>query len=74
MSDKRVGHCSKIVFAIVYIYLQRTHIMSSETHKRISALGLLVTIGIVFGDIGTSPLYVMRAVIGASPNLSLIHI
>ncbi len=39
--------------------------MNSETHKRITALGLLVTIGIVFGDIGTSPLYVMKAVIGA---------
>lgn len=28
-------------------------------------MGLLVTIGIVFGDIGTSPLYVMKAIIGA---------
>lgn len=26
--------------------------------------GLLVTLGIIFGDIGTSPLYVMKAVIG----------
>ena len=29
---------------------------------------LLVTIGIVFGDIGTSPLYVMKAIIGVNPQ------
>lgn len=28
-------------------------------HK-LSAAGMLVTLGIIFGDIGTSPLYVMR--------------
>jgi KUP system potassium uptake protein len=28
---------------------------------------LLVTIGIVFGDIGTSPLYVMNAIVGTKP-------
>ena len=51
-----------------------THRMNSDTHKRITALGLLVTIGIVFGDIGTSPLYVMRAVIGATPNFDADYI
>jgi KUP system potassium uptake protein len=39
----------------------------SGIHKsqgiKLSAAGLLVTLGIVFGDIGTSPLYVMKAVI-----------
>lgn len=29
---------------------------------KLTALGLLVTLGIVFGDIGTSPLYVMKAI------------
>lgn len=29
---------------------------------RFSAAGLLITLGIVFGDIGTSPLYVMKAI------------
>lgn len=29
-----------------------------------SALGILITMGIVFGDIGTSPLYVWKAIIG----------
>ncbi len=31
-------------------------------HKKITSLGILVTLGIVFGDIGTSPLYVMKAI------------
>lgn len=31
-------------------------------HRRVSAAGLLIAIGIVFGDIGTSPLYTLNAV------------
>jgi len=31
--------------------------------SRVSFAGLLITIGIVFGDIGTSPLYVVKAII-----------
>jgi KUP system potassium uptake protein len=30
---------------------------------KLSAAGLLITLGIVFGDIGTSPLYVMKAIV-----------
>jgi KUP system potassium uptake protein len=33
-------------------------------YHRLSTAGLLITLGIIFGDIGTSPLYVMRAVVG----------
>lgn len=32
--------------------------------ERVSFAGALVTLGIVYGDIGTSPLYVMNALIG----------
>ena len=32
--------------------------------EKVSAAGLLVALGIVFGDIGTSPLYAMSAIIG----------
>lgn len=35
--------------------------MSDSSHK-ISLAGILITIGIVFGDIGTSPLYVFQAI------------
>ena len=33
-------------------------------HNKLSVGGLLITLGIIYGDIGTSPLYVMKAIIG----------
>ncbi len=36
---------------------------SSHAHP-LSAAGLLVTLGIIYGDIGTSPLYVMKSIVG----------
>ncbi|MFZ4401996.1 MAG: KUP/HAK/KT family potassium transporter [Bacteroidales bacterium] len=33
---------------------------------KLSAAGLLITLGIVYGDIGTSPLYVLKAIIAGS--------
>jgi KUP system potassium uptake protein len=36
-------------------------------HSKVTTAGMLVTLGIVYGDIGTSPLYVMSAVIGSKP-------
>ena len=37
---------------------------STHGHHRLSIAGLVITLGIIFGDIGTSPLYVMKAIIG----------
>ena len=37
---------------------------SITTHNRISGAGLLIALGIIFGDIGTSPLYVFKAIVG----------
>lgn len=34
--------------------------------NKVSGAGLLITLGIIFGDIGTSPLYVMSAIMGDS--------
>lgn len=33
----------------------------------VSTAGLLISLGIIYGDIGTSPLYVMKAIIGNAP-------
>ncbi|GAA3748799.1 MULTISPECIES: KUP/HAK/KT family potassium transporter [Flavobacterium] len=33
-------------------------------HSKLSIGGLLITLGIIYGDIGTSPLYVMKAILG----------
>ncbi len=39
--------------------------MKQQGHlHKLTGAGLLITIGIIFGDIGTSPLYVLRAIIG----------
>lgn len=35
-----------------------------------STAGVLVTLGIIFGDLGTSPLYVMRAIISGADSIS----
>ena len=40
--------------------------MSKQIDK-LSVAGLLVTLGIIYGDIGTSPLYVVKSIIGARP-------
>ena len=35
-----------------------------QLHSKLTVAGLLITLGIIYGDIGTSPLYVMKAIIG----------
>lgn len=38
--------------------------MSKQHHHALSFAGLIITVGIIFGDIGTSPLYVLKAIAG----------
>jgi KUP system potassium uptake protein len=40
-----------------------------SAHTALSAAGILITLGIVFGDIGTSPLYVMKAIVAGSNGM-----
>ncbi|RNI27969.1 potassium transporter Kup [Rufibacter immobilis] len=50
--------------------------MNNNSHAahRVSGAGLLIALGIIYGDIGTSPLYVMKAIIGATPiNSTLVY-
>ncbi len=37
-------------------------------------IGVIVTLGIVYGDIGTSPLYVMKAILGANKHIDANYI
>lgn len=32
------------------------------SHQKLSAAGILIALGIIYGDIGTSPLYVLNAI------------
>lgn len=40
---------------------------NSSHSQKITAGTLLVTLGIIYGDIGTSPLYVLKAIVGSGP-------
>lgn len=42
--------------------------------RHLSPMGVLVALGIVFGDIGTSPLYVMKAITGVNPGYDADYI
>jgi KUP system potassium uptake protein len=42
--------------------------------SRLSLVGVIVSLGIIYGDIGTSPLYVLKAIIGATPHLTADYI
>lgn len=51
--------------------------MSGSNHpslNKVTFAGLLITIGIVFGDIGTSPLYVVKAIISGADEMSKLLI
>lgn len=41
--------------------------------SKLSLAGMLITLGIVYGDIGTSPLYVMNAVIGDAGKVGALR-
>jgi KUP system potassium uptake protein len=41
--------------------------LQKRTYDKVTAATLLVTLGIIYGDIGTSPLYVMKAIVGKNP-------
>ena len=38
--------------------------------KKLSSAGVIVALGIVFGDLGTSPLYVMKAIVGGGSEFN----
>lgn len=38
--------------------------MESSTRNKLSAAGVLVSLGIIYGDIGTSPIYTLRFIVG----------
>jgi KUP system potassium uptake protein len=41
--------------------------MGSVNTRTVTGAGLLIALGIIYGDIGTSPLYVMKAIVGGRP-------
>ncbi|MCX6256772.1 MAG: KUP/HAK/KT family potassium transporter [Bacteroidia bacterium] len=43
---------------------------NQDITKKLTFAGLVITLGIVYGDIGTSPLYVLRAIVNTSGDIS----
>ena len=64
------------IFFLPVIYTLASKFIIVQKHQsleRVTAAGLLVTLGIIYGDIGTSPLYVMKAIVGlTSINETLV--
>lgn len=52
-----------------FIFYMSSH-SHQNLHSKLSAAGLLITLGIIYGDIGTSPLYVMKAIIGLNQTIN----
>ncbi len=48
-------------------------LIMNNTSKRMSAAGLLIAIGIVYGDIGTSPLYVMKSIVEGNGGIGNVN-
>ena len=46
--------------------------MSTQNVNKVTAASLLIALGIIYGDIGTSPLYVMKSIIGDRPISELL--
>ncbi|MFN8309345.1 MAG: KUP/HAK/KT family potassium transporter [Chitinophagales bacterium] len=44
----------------------------TQTATKVTAASLLVALGIIYGDIGTSPLYALKAVVGERPISELL--
>lgn len=47
--------------------------MTKNIKKRVSAAGLLIAVGIVYGDIGTSPLYVMKSIVEGNGGIANVN-
>ena len=54
--------------------MTRDNNCSNSVRHKLSLMGVIVTLGIVFGDIGTSPLYVMKAIVRAGNPVNAEYI
>jgi KUP system potassium uptake protein len=46
--------------------MSRMKVHRAGTRDKVTLTGLIITLGIVFGDLGTSPLYVVKAIVAGS--------
>ncbi len=51
------------IHLLLQIFLGSQFFLVSKQINKVSAAGLLIALGIIYGDIGTSPLYVLNAIV-----------
>ncbi len=56
----RGRHLNSLDYPVLHLSFAIVHYMFSS--KKVSFAGLLIALGIIYGDIGTSPLYVLNAI------------
>lgn len=47
--------------------------MKQASNNKITFAGIVVAMGVVYGDIGTSPLYVMKALVHGNGGINQIE-
>lgn len=53
--------------------MSKHHSESQISHSKVTLAGLLITMGVVYGDIGTSPLYVMKSIMEGNGGLATMN-
>jgi KUP system potassium uptake protein len=67
-----VFSCSLTSRLAAFLLPEPSFMSSKSSHTAISGAGLLIALGIIYGDIGTSPLYVMKAIVPALIDPKLV--
>jgi KUP system potassium uptake protein len=57
---------------IIFYFYQNIQLEHEDLHLKVTPVGLLIALGIIYGDIGTSPLYTMKAIIGEKSTIDQI--
>ncbi len=57
----------------MFYFIREVQNMNNGVRKKVTLAGLLVSIGIVYGDIGTSPLYVMKAIVNENGGIANVN-
>ncbi|MGC3794964.1 KUP/HAK/KT family potassium transporter, partial [Enterococcus faecium] len=60
--DKNILYHSSLPKGYPYNKKCGKNVATTHNTKKISLAGLLVALGVVYGDFGTSPLYVMKSI------------
>jgi KUP system potassium uptake protein len=61
---KKYHHCLFVLHNVLLCPTQIIKVSNNKSLNKLSAAGVIISLGIIYGDIGTSPLYVFKAIVG----------